>query len=114
MSLLTYVPHALCSNALTAGLMPVQAGAALSVRSVISICVPLFATSYIGSYGTVALATNELMRQLYIGSLTLLAGFDISAQALVASYLGQASTLPVCAHGHAEGRPSWSPIGHCS
>ncbi|KAK9798507.1 hypothetical protein WJX73_004686 [Symbiochloris irregularis] len=66
-----------------------KAGAALAIRSVISICVPLFATSRVGTYGTVALATNELMRQLYIGSLTLLAGFDISAQALVASYLGQ-------------------------
>ena len=62
------------------------------MRSVISICVPLFATSRVGTYGTVALATNELMRQLYLGSLTLLAGWDISAQALVASYLGQVMT----------------------
>ena len=80
-------------SAFSSLLAGMQAGAALAARSVLAICVPLFATTRVGQYGTVALASNELMRQLYVGSVTLLASLDISVQALVAAYLGRVDLL---------------------
>ena len=67
----------------------VQAGLALSVRNLISFCVIMFATSRVGGYGSVALATNEIMRQVYLFAIQSMGALDVSVQALVAARLGR-------------------------
>ena len=49
----------------------------------------MFATSQVGGYGSVALATNEIMRQVYLFAIQCMGALDISVQALVAARLGR-------------------------
>lgn len=65
------------------------------MRSLVSFSIVIVATKQVGSYGTVALATNEILRQTYLFSIQFLSSMDVSAQALVASHLGK-----VCISSH--------------
>lgn len=66
-----------------------QDGAALAVRNVTSMSVITYATSTVATLGPVAMATNEIMRQIYILCLQSFTALDIATQALVATYLGK-------------------------
>ena len=48
-----------------------------------------YATSTVATLGPVAMATNEILRQIYILCLQAFTALDIATQALVASYLGK-------------------------
>ena len=73
--------------------MEVQAGVALSLRSMVAYGVVLVSTARVGSYGTVALATNEIMRQTWMLVMQCFGALDVSAQALVAAHLGRVRLL---------------------
>ena len=74
-----------------------QAGLALSVRNLVSFGVMMSAVSRVGRYGAVPLATNEIMRQVFLFALTAMGALDVSVQALVAVRLGRVSLiLAIC------------------
>ena len=66
-----------------------QDGASLAVRNVTSMSVITYATSTVATLGPVAMATNEILRQIYILCLQAFTALDIATQALVATYLGK-------------------------
>ena len=66
-----------------------QSGLSLSARSLTVMGTYVFATTLVSSIGSTALAAHEILRQAFILSMQFFTALDISAQALVAAYLGR-------------------------
>ncbi|KAL3150527.1 hypothetical protein ABBQ32_000344 [Trebouxia sp. C0010 RCD-2024] len=66
-----------------------QSGLSLSLRNVSSMVVILTATSMVTGLGAITMAAHEILRQVWILSIQAFMALDITAQSLVASYLGQ-------------------------
>ena len=70
-----------------------QSGLSLSLRNVSSMVVILTATSMVTGLGAITMAAHEILRQVWIISIQAFMALDITAQSLVASYLGQVMLL---------------------
>ena len=70
-----------------------QSGLSLSLRNVSSMVVILTATSMVTGLGAITMAAHEILRQVWIISIQAFMALDITAQSLVASYLGQVTLL---------------------
>ena len=56
----------------------------------------LTATSMVTGLGAITMAAHEILRQVWIISIQAFMALDITAQSLVASYLGQVTLLDPC------------------
>ena len=59
------------------------------MRNVTSMSVITYATSMVATLGPVTIASNEIMRQIYILCLQSFTALDIATQAMVATFLGK-------------------------
>lgn len=73
-----------------------QSGLSLSLRNVSSMVVILTATSMVTGLGAITMAAHEILRQVWIISIQGFMALDITAQSLVASYLGQVMLPEAC------------------
>lgn len=65
-----------------------KAGAALATRNVATMAVILVGTHHVSCLGAAAAAAHEVLRQLWIASVTFFSALDVACQSLVATYVG--------------------------
>lgn len=65
-----------------------RSGAALAARNVATMAVILVGTAHVSVLGATAAAAHEVLRQLWIASVTTFSALDVACQSLVATYVG--------------------------